>query len=148
MPDSATDIALNDLLIQAYRSLLQYTVECWPWTDPDDDAIRKAIAVMARDQQNAVSLIADLLDRRGHTVDLGTYPDLSELHFVSLDYLFSKLIADEEQLIAAIERAEPSLKSDPAASDLAFDLVRIERQHLSRLREMASSRKVRGPAGS
>ncbi len=142
MPDAQTNAALNDLLILSYRSLLQYTIECWPWTDPDDSAEQQAIAEMAREQQAVVARIADLLDRRQQSIDFGTYPDWSEMHFVSLDYLLIKLIADEENLIAAIEQAQPTLKADPTASALAFDLVHVERQHLTRLRELAASRKA------
>lgn len=142
MPDAQINAALNDILILSYRSLLQYTIECWPWTDPDDSTEQQAIAEMAREQQAVLARIAELLDRRQQPIDFGTYPDWSEMHFVSLDYLLIKLIADEENLIAAIEHAQPTLKADPTASALAFDLLHIERQHLARLRELAVARKA------
>ncbi|MSR58733.1 MAG: hypothetical protein EXS05_13950 [Planctomycetaceae bacterium] len=142
MPDPHHNAALNDLLIQVYRSLLQYTVECWPWSDPDAEAEQEVISQMAAEQREVVANIAALLDHRQQTVDFGTYPDWSELHFVSLDYLLGKLIDDEEQLNAAIERAQPGLKPDPQGSALAFDLLYGEQKHLARLRELSTKRKL------
>lgn len=141
MPDPQHNAALNDLLIQVYRSLLQYTVECWPWSDPDAEAEQEVITQMAARQRAVVARIAELLDGRQQTVDFGTYPDWSELHFVSLDYLLGKLIDDEQQLIAAIERAQPGLKPDPQGSALAFDLLHGEQQNLGRLKELSAQRK-------
>ena len=140
MSDSPIVLALNELLITAYRSLLQYTMECWPWSDVDDASVRQAVAEMAAEQRGVVAQMAEWLDRRQQPVDFGTFPDWSALHFVSLDFLLAKLIADESSLIAAIERAEPLLKSDPTASAIAVELLHLERKHHSRLRELAASR--------
>lgn len=142
MSDAQTNAALNDLLILANRSLLQYAMECWPWSDSDNSKEQQAITDMAGEQQAVVARIAELLDHRQQSIDFGTFPDWSELHFVSLDYLLTKLIADEEKLVAAVDQAQPGLKVDPTASALGFDLLHLERQHLSRLRELAASRKA------
>lgn len=141
MPDASPNDLLADLLILAHRSLLQYTTECFPWADTDDAAEQAAVTEMARAEEEVVARIADWLDRQGAVVDWGTYPDWTSLHFVSLEYLLKKLIADEEQLVAAIDRTLPALKSDPEASALAQDLSNLERHNLSRLRELASARK-------
>lgn len=142
MPDVQPNSILNEILIQAYRSLLQYTVESWPWTDADGTAERQAIEEMAREQQAAIAAIAELLDRRQITVDFGTYPDWSELHFVSLDFFLGRLIDDETQLIAALERAQPGLRGDDEGAAAAADLLAGERRHLERLRGMVAGRKV------
>lgn len=142
MPDPQHNAELNDLLVQAYRSLLQYTVECWPWSDPEAQAEQDLITQLAVGQRDVVGRMAELLDRRQQTVDFGTYPDWSELHFVSLDFLLGKLIDDEQQLVAAIERAEPAIKPDPQASTLVFELLHGERQILAKLRELAARRNV------
>jgi len=146
MPDAQQNELLNDLLVDAYGSLLQYAIECWPWTDPEDEAEQQTIAEMAAAQKAVVARISALLESRGYAIELGQYPDWSSLHFVSLDYLLGKLIADEEQLIAAIEQAQPTLKSDPEASAQAFDLLHMEKKHLARLREMAATRKTHAVA--
>ncbi|HTI50478.1 MAG TPA: hypothetical protein VL475_05985 [Planctomycetaceae bacterium] len=142
MPDAQPNRTLNEILIQAYRSLLQYTIESWPWTDADGSAEQQAIDEMASEQKAAVAEIAELLDRRQITVDFGTYPDWSELHFVSLDYFLKKLIDDESQLIAAIEREQPGLRGDAEASAVIANLLAGERRRLERLRGMAAARKV------
>lgn len=141
MPDETINSALNDLLILSYRSLLQYAMECGAWSDEDSSGEQQAVAAMAVEQQAIVGQIAELLDRRQFSIDFGTFPDWSEMHFVSLDYLLTKLITDEEALVAAIERTQPTLKADSVASALAFELLHVERQHLTRLRELAATRK-------
>jgi hypothetical protein len=138
--------ALNDLLIQVYRSLLQYAVECWPWADADEAPARNVVEELAHEQQAQASTIADLLDHRGWPVDFGTYPDWSELHYVSLDYLLMKIVADEEQLLSAIERARPSFDGDNEARTLATQLLEAERRRLARLREIWAARKAVVPA--
>jgi hypothetical protein len=142
MPDVLPNRTLNEILILVYRSLLQYTVESWPWTDADGSDERQAIDEMAREQQAGIAEIAEMLDRRQVTVDFGTYPDWSELHFVSLDFFLGRLIDDESKLIAAIERAQPELQGDAEGAAAAASLLAAEWRHLERLRSMAAARKV------
>jgi len=140
MPDQASNSALNDLLILVYRSLLQYTMECWPWSDVGEAGEQQAIDALAGEQKDLVERLARLLDHRGVAVDLGTYPDWSELHYVSLDSLLARLIDDEEAMLAAIERLRPALQNDAEGNALADELVAAERRHLSKLREIAGAR--------
>lgn len=140
MPDQSSNSALNDLLILVYRSLLQYTMECWPWSDDGETGEQQAIDALAGEQKALVERLAELLDHRGVMVDLGTYPDWSELHYVSLDSLLARLIQDEEAMLAAIERLRPALQTDAEGSALADEIVAAERRHLSKLREIAGAR--------
>lgn len=142
MPDANSNAALNDLLVLVGRSLLQYAIECWPWAGADDDPEHRAFEELSHDQRATASRIAILLDKRGWPVDFGLYPDWSELHYVSLDYLLKKVIADEEELVAAIERAAPACQSDPEAKAIVSELLADEKQRLARLREIASSRRA------
>src|SRR5690606_15143659 len=118
MTDSQTNATLNDLLILIYRSLLQYAVECWPWSDPADEAEHDVIERLASEQKSGVARLATFLDQRQHPIDFGTYPDWSALHYVSLDSMLGQLIGDEAAIIAGAERALPTLKADPEASGL------------------------------
>lgn len=142
MADQNHSELLNHLLRRIYRGLLQYSVECWPWTQasesPDGKSgEQKAVEQMAASQQQLVARLVDLLVERGATVDLGNYPDYSEMHYVSLDYLLGKLIDGQVRLIAELEAAGPMLRDDPEAAGFVSDLLAAEREHLSRLRDLS-----------
>jgi hypothetical protein len=143
MTDEAGTDILNRLVPRVYRSLLQYTVECWPWTpsaeSPDGKSPeQKAIEQMAARQQEFVARLVDLLSRRGVVVDFDNYPDYSELHYVALDYLLGKLIADEQRLVSELEAARGAIHNDPPAATLIVELLAAEKDNLVRLRELAS----------
>src|SRR5262249_7438581 len=97
-------------------------------------------------QQEFVGRLVALLQQRGQYVDFGTYPDNSELHYVSLAYLLGKLIADEEKLVAVLEQARAAIHDDPPAATLLVELVAAEKQNLSRLREFATKSAAAAPA--
>src|SRR5262245_44022345 len=103
MPDPQHNERLNALLIRVHRSLLQYAVECWPWTDVDAAAEQATIEGLAREQESYVARMTELLVEREWSVDFGSFPDWSELHYVALDYLLGKLIVDEELAQQVVE---------------------------------------------
>src|SRR5262245_26083689 len=105
MADQPANETLNHLASRAYRGLLQYAVECWPWTDASTAAEQQAIEQLAARQQSFVGRLVNLLSERGEAIDLGNFPDYSELHYVSVDFLVQKLIADEQGLVAELESA-------------------------------------------
>jgi hypothetical protein len=137
-----TDV-LNRLVARVYRCLLQYTVECWPWTpsaeSPDGKSPeQKAIEQMAVRQQEFVGRLVELLSQRGQVADFGNYPDNSGLHYVSLNYLVGKLLADEERLVAELESAREAVRNDPPAATLIVELLAAEKQNLAKLHELAT----------
>ncbi|MBI3861820.1 MAG: hypothetical protein HY290_07980 [Planctomycetia bacterium] len=136
MADQPANELLNRLAGRAYRSLLQYAVECWPWTDASTAAEQQAIEQLAARQQSFVGRLVDLLAERGQTIDLGNFPDNSELHYVSVDYLVQKLIADEQNLVADLESAQGTLHGDPPAARLVSDLLAAEQANIARLKEL------------
>lgn len=131
---------LNDLLVCVYRSLLQYAGDCWPWAENDAAAEERAVAEMAREQKSSVEQIVELLAARGWVADFGSFPDNSELHYVSLDYLLGKLIEDEERITGEIEQLAESMRDDREAAEIAWDLLIAEQRHLAKLRELQASR--------
>src|SRR5262245_52956372 len=149
MPDQNNSDVLSPLVARLYRSLLQYTLESWPWTASTETADGKspeqaAVEQMATRQQEFVGRLVALLQQRGQFVDFGTYPDNSGLHYVSLDYLLGKLVADEEKLVADLEKARAAIHDDSPAATLLVELLAAEKQNLSRLRELAA--KAAAPA--
>jgi hypothetical protein len=142
MPDQTHNDVLSRLLARIYRSLLQYTVECWPWTTSSESADgkspeEKTVEQMAARQLEFVGRLVNLLQGRGEVVDFGNYPDNSELHYVSLDYLLGKLIADEQKLVGELEAARGAIRNDPPAAGLVIELLAAEQENVNRLRELA-----------
>ena len=134
---------LNHVLARVYRCLLQYAQECWPWTTATETPgveppEQKAVEQMSARQRDFVARLVDLLLRRGAAVDFGSFPDFSEMHYVSLDYLLGKLIADEQKLISELEAAHTTLESDATARGLVSELLASEKENLVRLRGMAA----------
>ena len=149
MADSNPGDVLNRVLARLYRSLMQYAVDCWPWTSSTDTAAsdspgsdspgQKSIEQMTARQQEFVARLADLITSRGNVVDFGSFRDNSELNYVSLDYLLGKLIADEQGLIAELQVALPALQHDAEATALVSELLAVETQNLTQLRELSRS---------
>jgi len=140
MPETNSQDAselLNRLVVRIYRGLLQYSVDCWPWTDSEESAEKRAVERMAQAQRREVGRLVDTLTGRGLVVDFGNYPDDSDLHYVSLDYLLGKLIADEEAIVAELLAAQSEASRDTDASRLVADLLKLEKEHASQLRELA-----------
>src|SRR5580704_8310412 len=151
MADQNHSDLLNRLLVRIYRGVLQYAVECWPWSAAADangveSPEQRAIEKMAARQQQLIARLVELLSKRRAAVDFGVYPDNSELHYVSLDYLIGKLIADEERLVAELEAAQKGLQSDPEAVRLVADLLAAENEHLAQLRDLAAKAPARASA--
>src|SRR5436305_2019737 len=95
MADLNSSDVLNRGLARLNRSLMQYAVDCWPWTRATDTAAietpeQKSIEQMTLRQRDFVARLVELIMRRGDVVDFGSFPDNSELHYVSLEYLLGK----------------------------------------------------------
>jgi hypothetical protein len=141
MAEQTANEILNHLVGCVYRSLVQYSLECWPWTTLTETAgavapEQQAVEQIATRQQECVGRVVDLLTSRGENVDLGNFPDNSELHYVSLDFLVGKLIADEQRLVHELETAQGGLHHDAEAATLVSQLLAAEQANIARLREL------------
>ena len=121
MAELKSSDVLNRVVARVYRSLLQYAVDCWPWTTSADtvaaeSAEQKAIEPMTARQQVFVARLVEQITQRGDVVDFGSFRDNSELHYVSLAYLLGKLIADEKDLVVLLQAALSALGHDAEAA--------------------------------
>ena len=144
MADLNSSDVLNRLLVRLYRGLLQYAVDCCSWTTAADTAAiesgeQMAIEQIAARQKAFIARLVELISRRGSVVDFGSYPDNSELHYVALDYLLGKLIADEQGLIAELQAGLRVLQSDAEAAALVTEILAAENENVVRLRELSRS---------
>src|SRR3954468_53185 len=95
---TASEPILNTVLIALHRSLLQYMSDAWPWTDAHSAAARDEIASEAASQAETVEGLCDLLRERDVPVAVGTYPDFSNLNYLSIDFLLKRLVKNQEQV--------------------------------------------------
>ena len=138
MPAHA-DRTLNRVLIRIYRSLLQYVGECWPWTPATaGTAEQNAINALVNSQQASVARLAEFLANREWPVTFGVYPaEFTDLHYVSLEFLLSRLVTDQNAIVTALEQVQQAVRDDPHAAALLHDVTAAEKGHLYQLRELA-----------
>jgi DNA-binding ferritin-like protein len=130
--------ALNDLLIEMGRSLLQYVGECWPWTgDEHADIHKKLSELIARQQENVTTLATELHSHRTD-VDLGTYPtEHTDLHYVGVDFLIDHLVANQEHVVATVQETAEAVADDPRLAQLLAPIVKDEQEILDELEKLA-----------
>ncbi len=126
---------LNDLLNRLNCSLLQYIGESWPWTTHGDGALREEIFMaLVRRQHFGTERLAELLVERRAVIEVGNYPwDGSSLHYVTLDFVKPKLLADEQSILEQLNQAVSQLNGDAEAVRLVEQLIADEEQAIARL---------------
>lgn len=127
---------LNSLLNRLRFSLLQYVGESWTWTPGSAERLQQLQGLIQR-QQFAAGRLADLLIDRDAVILVDNYPkDCSALHFVSVDYVKPKLIADEESIVSALRSAAKELAGDSEALRLIEQIASDEAVTLETLRKL------------
>lgn len=105
-PGNACDAAIADLLNALGPSLLQYLDEADAWTDPEHADARATLNRLAAAQRTSFEDIAGLIARRHVLPKLETYPsEFSSFHYLALDFLMTRLIANQISVIAAADAA-------------------------------------------
>ncbi len=138
---------LNAFVIAIGRSLLQYADECWPWASMSETEAQSALRRLAALQRQEVAALSELLDQRGHVIDFGGYPtEYTDLHFVSLDFLLSRILSGEQAVVVELDDAAHACIDDPAAVDVLKEVLTTERKIVERLEAVAKSRTSSAPA--
>ena len=133
---------LNQVLIVMGRSLLQYAPQAWPWVGNGSNGVRSAIDGLIADQTSRVQKLADLLDDRRWTIDFGTFPDYTNLHFLALDYVLPHLVDNEKTVVREIELALPRCIGDAEGAALLTEILNGERATLSKLESISNKRSL------
>jgi hypothetical protein len=139
---------LNSFVISIGRSLLQYADECWPWASLAEAQAEAAFHRIAAVQRQEVAALAELLAQREWNLDFGMYPtEYTDLHFVSLDYLLSRIIAGEQAVVADLEDAVHSCGEDSEAAHVLSEVLTTEKKIVERLKAIEASRPQPAPVG-
>jgi len=128
---------LNGVLILLRRSLLQYAAEAWPWTGSGAEGPRAEIDRLIAAQAERVRQLADLLDSRRWTIDFGAYPDFTDLHYLSLNFVLPHLVENERTIVRELELALPACAGDSEGTALVAAILSEESQALLELQRLA-----------
>jgi hypothetical protein len=134
--------ALNQLLIDLGRSLLQYVGECWPWTG-HTASVRKELLTLVERQQAGVRRLAELLLDRGTDIDFGTYPtEYTDLHYCALDFLLGELVKNASELLSDIEGTRLAVAGDAEAQSVLQSVANEQRAIVDSLKSIRSPKAI------
>jgi hypothetical protein len=140
MPNASTFIALNQLLIDLGRSLLQYVGECWPWSGYETEETHRKIDELVAIQRQDVLQLGMLLDEAQWTIEKGTYPtEYTDLHYVALSYLLDQLVLNQKAIVEEAQRAKAQCEGDPEARKLVSEIHSTQQRILAELEALAQS---------
>ena len=140
MPDSNTNAALNDALAALTSSLVQYAGECKPWIDSDEDTETVALDLFRRRQQLQIARLVELLGNRDATIEFGRFPTrYTDLHFISLENLYPRLIANQQVIIETLKKSAAACRGDDDAGGLIADAIAEEQRTLEELATLAAN---------
>ncbi|MEZ6131282.1 MAG: hypothetical protein R3C59_21615 [Planctomycetaceae bacterium] len=125
---------LHRVLVSINRSLLQYASQCAPWTPVGEAGRLALIRSLAATQQESIQQLCDLLIERRDTIDWGAFPvEYTSYNFVSLDFLWPKIISDQTPLERLIEAVRDELRHETQVTPVLDDVVERERGVLAEL---------------
>lgn len=124
------EILLNNVLIAMARSFLQYASESWPWVSTETGSVDQQVQIIAARQRQDVSEIVDLLVKREHFIDFGSYPtEYTDLQFLSLQSAMVRIHNSQQHVLRRLADASVSLRAagDTEAADLLANIEGHER---------------------
>jgi hypothetical protein len=142
---------LNRVLAVHNRSLPRYLRDAAPWLKRGAETAVETLEQIARDHEQVVDRMGELLIERSQSIDLGEYPMVfTAYHDVALDFLLPILIDRQQRTVAYLEQCAAQLAGDAMAKALVEETVGMAKAHLDMLRELtqpASLRLAELPAG-
>lgn len=130
---------LQNILVREGHSLLQFLVDAYPWTRPEEQPLLEQIQKMIAEEKQAAANLAGFLRRQRIPLPyVGPYPNrYLNLLFVSLDFLLPRLVAHQQEAIAQLEQ---DLKAIPdlEARRQVESLLAVKSRHLKKLKELAA----------
>jgi hypothetical protein len=130
------DEAIAALLNALGPSLLQYLDEAGAWTDLEHADAQMTLDRLAASQRTSFNEIASLVTHRHVLPELETYPsEFGSLHYLALDFLMTRLIANQIGVIAAADAALTACARD-AVSRVLTRVREREVGHLATLRQL------------
>lgn len=140
MSSPSTYSALNRLLIELGRSLLQYVGECWPWAGTRTQEAQRKIEELVQIQRQQFIELGELLDEADWTIEKGSYPtEYTDLHYVALSYLLDQLVQNQNAVVEETRRTLAACESDPDARTLVGEIHAAQQKILDELKALAQT---------
>lgn len=118
-----TNERLREILSLLGGSLLQYSRHCSPWVPHHAEPTLAALMKLVERQGDSVREMAKTLETNVVDFAARSSDDFTDMHYVSLDFLIERIIADQSRRVAR-------LKADVV--DLEIGLPPLARQVLDR----------------
>jgi hypothetical protein len=128
---------LAELCAVLGASLLQYLHQAGAWTDAAHAEAAEILDRLATSQQQSFLETAELLaQRHGLPASLAYRSEFASLHYLALDYLIGRLIADQIGVVAATDDALQACR-DETATHVLERIRQREAEHLTELRRLS-----------
>src|SRR5262245_2416572 len=136
--DPAQIALLHALIRQESRSLLQYAREAYPWSKANEQAVCDAVQAIATAEAGAVAGLGRWLAKQHAPVSsIGAYPmHFTTMNFIAVHALLPRIVADERQRIAAVEKVFHALPAGDARQ-MVQSLLDLKKTHVQRLNELS-----------
>lgn len=118
-----TSERLREVLSLLGGSLLQYSRHCSPWVPHHAEPALAALTKLVERQGDSIREMAKTLETNVVDFAARSSDDFTDMHYVSLDFLIERIIADQSRRVAR-------LKADVV--DLEIGLPPLARQILDR----------------
>lgn len=137
--EPTTAQVLNELLAVQKRSLLPRLAEAMPHVAFPAAGAAESVRRMVREQEECVDrLIEAILDAGGAPAPPTADLQSAGFHFLDFGYLLSRVVQNEESLLAACEAAIERL-GDGAASDLVRQFADRHRRQAAELQSFVAA---------
>jgi hypothetical protein len=140
MADPETIELLNRLLNLHLRSLPMYLASARPWYPQADCEAKTVLRHIAEDQQLMVDRIGAVILDLGGSVQPSEFPmEFTDLHDLSIDYLYPQVIARQKSEIEWMRQCCEQLKDSPVARAVAQESLGAAQAHLDNLNDLQPS---------
>ena len=130
--------SLNRLSVALNRSLSGYLQYAPPWMNRDVEDVTLVLKQIVSDQEATVDRIGTMIQAAGEDVDPGEFPiEFASLHDLSLDYLLTRMVDGQREIVSVCEQAVSELAADALAQAVAQEAVGTAKAHLDSLLELA-----------
>jgi hypothetical protein len=131
-----TNAVLNRLLILHYRSLPTYLSYTSPWCREGNNEVKEALDLIAADHRALVDRLGEMIMDGGGSIRWGEFPlRYTALHDLSLDFLLTRLIEHQKQLVVDLGECADQLLTAPLAQAVALEALGAAKGHLQTLEE-------------
>jgi hypothetical protein len=114
---------LNHVFAALNCSLLQYVGENSPWTSSADEAVAEQLEMVVKLQTLHIQRLADfLVNRYGYVPHANYTAEFTDLQYLSLSYLISRLVTDQQTVLETLEADRKAITNDAGASDMLSQL--------------------------